>query len=238
MPDSGERGAALVIALMTIVLMMALGAALVLITSSETMIAANFRASDQAFYAADAIFERALADLGAVPDWTTVLDGSVRSSCVDGPPSGVRTMTDGTAIDLAQIANMANCQKPTPCTDAEMAAKTSDRPWGENNPRWTYYAYGRLSDSLGAASVSSPFYVLAFVADDPSENDADPTRDGVSVDGLTNHGLGILSVRAEAFGPRRAHKVIEATVGRMSLGGAPEEAEDTGLLVLSWREVR
>ena len=58
MNRSGESGIALVVALMTMVLMMALGAALVLITSSETMIAANFRVSQEAFYAADAVFER------------------------------------------------------------------------------------------------------------------------------------------------------------------------------------
>lgn len=234
---SEERGTALVVALMIMVLMMALGAALILITSSETMIAANFRAGDEAFYAADAVFERALADLRALPDWTSVLDGSTRSSFADGQPIGVRRLTDGTTIDLAQIASMANCQKLTPCTNTDMSAKTAERPWGANNPRWTLYAYGALADSLGMAS-NSPYYVLAFVGDDASENDADPLRDGASVNGMANPGLGVLSLRAEAFGPRRAHRAIEGTVARMSTSGPSGAGEEAGLRVLTWRDAR
>jgi Tfp pilus assembly protein PilX len=72
----GERGIALVVTLMIMVLMLALGSALVLITSSETVIAANFHSGHEAFYAADAIFERALADVRSSTDWNAVLDGS------------------------------------------------------------------------------------------------------------------------------------------------------------------
>jgi Tfp pilus assembly protein PilX len=232
-----ERGIALVVALMTMVLMMTLGAALVLITSSETIIAANFRSGQEAFYAADAVFERALADLRSVPDWTSVLGGGTRSTFTDGPPAGIRTLVDGSTIDLTQVTNIANCQKPTACSNADIAATTSERPWGLNNPQWTPYAYGRLADSLGAATVSSPFYVVALVGDDPSENDGDPTRDGVSVGGLGNPGLGRMLVRAEAFGPRSAHRVIEALVARIDTP-APAGGVSTELRVLSWREVR
>ena len=234
MSPLGERGVALVLALMTMVLMMALGAALVLVTSSETMIAANFRAANEALYAADAVFERALGDLGGAPGWKSVLSGGARSPFVDGPPTGVRTLADGSRIDLAEIANTANCQKPVGCSDADLNAKTGDRPWGVNNPRWTPYAYGRLADVAGSPSISSPFYVVAFVGDDASENDGDPTRDGVSVGGVSNPGLGLLSLRAEAFGPRGAHKVIEATIARIDT----PTAGLGGVRILSWREVR
>lgn len=238
MNGSGESGIALVVALMTIVLMMALGAALVLITSSETMIAANFQVGHEAFYAADAAFERALADLPALPDWTSVLSGGAQSSFTDGLPAGPRTLTDGSTIDLAELTNIANCQKPTPCSSADIVATTSDRPWGANNPRWTLYAYGKLADSLGTASISSPFYVIVFVGDDPSENDNDPLTDGASVGGLPNPGLGLLSLRAEAFGPRNAHRIIEATVVRRVAVPAGPGGGGTDLRVLSWREVR
>ena len=70
-----ECGVALVIALMATTLMLTLGCALVLLSSSETVITANFRAAHEAAYAADAAMERALADLRNVPDWTTVLSG-------------------------------------------------------------------------------------------------------------------------------------------------------------------
>ena len=233
-----ERGVALVIALMATTLMLTLGCALVLLSSSETVIAANFRAAHEAAYAADAALERALADLRDVPDWTMVLGGGVRSPFVDGAASGVRRLIDGSSIDLDQVTNLANCQKPTACTAAEIAAATTDRPWGANNPRWTLFAYGPLADSLGPGLVRSSFYAIAFVGDDPSENDGDPAVDGFTVGGVPNPGQEILTIRAEAFGPRNAHRVVEATVKRFEAAAAPDEPLSTELHVLSWRDVR
>ena len=64
---------------MTMLLMSALGAALVLLTSSETLIAASYRRGVEALYAADAMAERALHDLEPL-DWGLVVSGAVRSS--------------------------------------------------------------------------------------------------------------------------------------------------------------
>jgi hypothetical protein len=92
---------------------------------------------------------------------------------------------------------------------------------------------------LDAAAVRSAFYVVAFVGDDPSENDGDPARDGFSLAGNPNPGTGIVRIRAEAFGPRNAHKVIGATVARLAVPpAAPGEQTSTDLRVLSWTEVR
>ena len=237
--DAAERGVALVIAIMAMTLMLTLGGALVLLSSSETVIAANFRTAHEAMYAADAAFERSLADLRGESDWTPVLSGGVRSAFADGPPSGARTLVDGSTIDLDQITNLANCLKPIVCSAADLTAPTTERPWGGNNPRWTLYAYGPLANMLDAPAVRSAFYVVAFVGDDPSENDGDPTRDGFSPAGNPNPGKGIVMIRAEAFGPRNAHKVIEATVARLAVPpAAPGEQTSTELRVLSWTEVR
>lgn len=232
-----ESGIALIVTLMTMVLMLTLGSALVLITSSERIIAANFHAGHQAFYAADAAFERALADLRSSADWTHVLNGTSSSTFVDGVPTGTRTLADGSAIDLAQLTNLANCRKPSTCTNAEIAATTAERPWGVNNPRWRPYVYGRLADSVGAGAVRSPFYVVAFVGDDGSENDGDPAVDGGSGGSSPNPGLGIVSIRAEAFGPRSAHRAIEATVARIAPVGTGPGGGLTDLRILSWREI-
>ena len=64
---------------------------------------------------------------------------------------------------------------------------------------------------IPTASINSPFYVVVMVADDPSENDGDPLKDGTAADNL---GKGVIALRAEAFGPFGAHKVIELTVAR------------------------
>jgi hypothetical protein len=206
-----DDGVAMLIAMMAMLLMSALGLALVLTTTSETLISGNFRNGQEALYAADAVVERAMDDLLTVPDWNKLLDGSEQSGFIDGPPTGSRTLKDGSTIDLAQAINMANCQKVATCTVEQMNANTSERPWGANNPRWQLYAYGNLEDMLPTATINSPYYVVLFVGDDPSENDNDPTKDGASA---ANAGSGVLAMRAEAFGPRGAHKVIEITLAR------------------------
>jgi hypothetical protein len=223
-----EDGIALIVAMMAMLLMTALGVALVLTTSSETMIASNFRNSQEALYAADAVVERAMDDILTVPDWNKLLDGSTQSAFVDGPPSGTRTLRDGSTIDLTQVLNLANCDHVATCSVAEMNTVTSMRPWATNNPRWQLYSYSNLADMMPATdSINSAYYVVLMVGDDPSDNDNDPLHDGVvqCVDpdrGIAtpgnlptcNPGTGVIAMRAEAFGPHGAHKVIEITVAR------------------------
>ena len=228
-----EHGMALLVAMMAMLLMTALGAALVLTTSSEAIIAGNFRNSIEGLYAAEAVLERSLDDLQTLPGWNPVLDGLLQSAFVDGAPGGSRTLSDGSAIDLGQAINMANCRKITACSTTDLDALTADRPWGANNPRWRLYAYGRLSDMLPAGAINSPYYVMVMVGDDASENDDNPLLDGI---GPGNPGAGILVLRAEAFGPRGAHTAIELTVARID--AAELESARAGVRVLSWRAVR
>src|SRR5450631_3461311 len=202
---------ALIIALLAMALMTALGGALILGSSSESLIAGNLRSAVEGLHAADAALERAMDDLSMVPGWDLLLSGSMQSAFVDGPASGVRTLSDGLPLDLGRVLNTANCQKTTTCSASDLTAVTSDRPWGPNNPLWQLYAYGPLSSLLAAGMVDSNFYVVVMIADDPSETDDDPLHDGVAP---TNPGAGVLSLRAEAFGPRGTHKVVEMTVAR------------------------
>ena len=200
----------IIIAIMAMLLMTALGTALLLTTSTETRIVMNFRNSSEGMYAADAAVERAMDDLLTVPDWNTLLAGTATSAFVDGAPSGTRHLVDGKDLDLGEVLNFANCQKPT-CSTSDYPAVTLERPWGPNNPRWQLYAYGNLNDLMPTGSINSPYYVVVMVADDPSENDGNPLQDGVS---SNNPGSGVLALRAEAFGPWGTHKSIELTVAR------------------------
>jgi hypothetical protein len=213
----------LVVALMVMVLVSALGAALILVTSTETTIAANFRNSLGALYAADAAAELALAEVATVADWDQLLNGRLRSAFVDGSPVGTR-LVSGTAVDLLQTVALASCHKATTCSAAEMDAVTAERPWGANNPRWQLYAYGELESAVPGAE--SPYYVLVLVGDDPSESDNDPLDDGGGPD---NPGAGVLLLRARAFGPRNAHKTVEIAIAR---------AGGDRVRLLSWRELR
>jgi hypothetical protein len=208
---TSERGVAMIIALMAMSMMIALGTALILTTATETKITTNFRNNGESLYAADAAIERSLDDLLTIPDWNNLLNGTVKSALVDGPPTGPRTLGDGKILSLDEIVNMANCQKVTTCSAADLTAVTQERPWGPNNQQWQLFAYGKLNDVLPTGTINSPYYIVVMVGDDPSENDNDPLHDGVS---QNNPGSGVLAMRAEAWGPGGSHKVIELTVAR------------------------
>ena len=222
-PRLCERGLALIVVLLAMVMLSALGVALVLATAAEARIAGNFRIAQQTLYAAEAASDRALDELALVADWGALLGGSAVSAFVDGSP-GVRRLDDGSVLDLREVVNLANCQKTAACSAAEMDAVTGDRPWGPNNPRWMLFAFGPLRAMLPAGAASTAQYVAVMVGDDPGEVDNDPSRDGAS----GTPGAGVLALRAEAFGQGGAHKVVELTVTR----GA------NAVRVLSWRELR
>ena len=206
-----ERGAALVTALMAMLLLSALGLALVLTTNTETAISSNFRSAEEAMYVADAAIERTMQDILTVPDWNTMLNGSVKSAFIDSAAAGARTLADGTILNLDEATNMANCGKTTTCSAADMEAVTEARPWGKNNPRWQLYAYGAANTLVPTGTLNSNMYVVVWVGDDPSENDDNPLVDG---NAQTNLGTGVITLRAEAYGPGGAHKVVEVTLSR------------------------
>lgn len=213
-----EQGVALIIAFMTILLMTALGMALVSMTMTETRISANYREGNEALYAADAAVERVMQDVLTVPDWNTILagdlnspSGQITSAFIDGPAGGERTLPDGTTLDLTTATHMVRCGNPT-CDDSTLFAPGNpDRPWGRNNPVWRLYAYGPLEEMTPTRSINSRMYVVVWIADDPSENDNNPMQDGTLI---TNPGRGVLSMLAHAYGPQGVQRVVEVTIAR------------------------
>jgi hypothetical protein len=157
-----------------------------------------------------------------VPDWNTLLastDGitaGVTSGFHDTAASSPITLPDGRTVDLAKATYMINCDKTTACSDANMNTSTMDRPWGNNNPRFRLYAWGPVNDLITTGTLNSPYYVAVWIADDPTENDGNPSTDGGTPNNGagTNPGSGVLTLRAEAFGPNGAHHVIEATISK------------------------
>lgn len=210
-----ERGIALVVALMTMLLLTALGVALTLVTVTETKISGNHRAGSETLYAADAAVERVIQDMLTVPDWNRILDGSVRSSFVDGPP-GVRQTTAG-EINLVEATNLVRCNSVVACDDAAMDAYSEERPWSKNNPRWQLYAYGPITDMLPTETLNSDIYVIVWVADDPAECDNKPLVDGdiaISPCEPPNPGKGVVSLLVHAYGAGGVRRVIETTLAR------------------------
>src|SRR5688572_13696781 len=146
----------LIIALMSLVLLSALGTSLAVVMSTELRATANYAASRESMYAADGALQIAAHELLAVADGNVLLSGGVLSAFVDGPPSGSRQLGDGTAVDLTQATAIANAES---------------RPWGANNPVWRLFAFGWLGTQT---------YVIAWAADDSAENDGNPAVDGDS----------------------------------------------------------
>jgi hypothetical protein len=173
--------------------MIVFGAALVVITSTETIIAGNFRNSRQAFYAAEAAAELAVADLRSRTNWIGVVEGTERSQFIDGAPGGVRALPTDAPVDLTAIVNIANCNAPAPCGGVA---------------RWQLFAYGPLRDLAPPGASDSPFYIVAFVSG-----------------GQTESGAPLVTIRAEAFGPKGAYQALgspspERTMAKRSSCGA------------------
>jgi hypothetical protein len=150
-----ERGAVLILALMAMTVLMSLGAVLVMTTSTETAIAGNFRSRREAFYAAEAVAELAVAELRSSANWAAFIDGAARSRFVDGAPAGVRALPSDAPLNLTAITNLANCGLPAPCAGPA---------------RWHLFAHGPLRDFTPASD--SRFYVVAFVHGAQTESGA------------------------------------------------------------------
>ena len=210
-----QDGSAIIVALITMMLLTALGLALVLTTSAETMIAANYSGGQEALYAAEAGIERAMLEMPGITDFDALLQGQVASAFRDGVP-GERRLPNGTNLDLVALTNVANCGSSAGCGLDQMNATTPDRPWGANNPRWQLFAYGPVNNLLPAGTLNSPFYVVVWVGAAAAATDGDPTRDDAA--GANTPGLGVVVLRAEAFGPFGSHKRLELTVQRPTPG--------------------
>ena len=213
-----ERGVALLAVMAASSVLLALGLSLALTTTVEMGIASNQRDGVQVLHAADAGVERAMSDL-AVADWDAVLAGALTSAFFDGRRNV--TLPDGSQLDVG---------------DETTRLIAEPRPWGRNNPRWTVYASGSLAELLPDAAVAGRAYVVVWIADDSSENDAQPLRDGgppavEDAANRTNPGRGALWLHAQAYGVAGTRRTVEVVVERDVRWPAAQ------LRVRVWREV-
>jgi hypothetical protein len=229
---SDERGAALLVAILAMVMLAAVGGALILATSTDGLIAGSFQAAAAAQYAAEAAAERAVLDLTRASDWDGVLSGASPAPYADGLPVGTRSLPDGTSLDLGQVVSVATCGKLTTCSLTDAQRVTLERPWGVNNPIWRVWAFGpvrMVTDGL----VEQPEYVVVLVADDPSEIDGNPSTDGRVEEG--SPGAGVLLLRVEAFGLRGVRRAVALTVARTPIEG---QFPPFPLRVVAWHPVQ
>ena len=164
--DSPQKGAALIVTVLALMLLSATGAALVLLTGTDLLIAENAAASSEAFYAADAVFERTIAELQEVPDFTTVLGGLVESAFEDG--------TDGRTCVARHPGGPGRPPQPRKLRPRRRLQRCRhygrhrDRPWGAMNPRWRIFSSGPLASADGSPWSGFPLYAVSLVADGPA----------------------------------------------------------------------
>lgn len=222
---NSDRGIALIVAMLIMVLLSALGLSLTMVTSTEEQVAHGYSSGSESFYAADAALELVVNELALQPDWNGVLDGSVASSFVDPGMASRRWPGSGRASTRAEATAFVTCGRAS-CSTTDMDARTAERPWGPNNPRWRLFAYGPLSAMSPAGAINSAEYVAAWVADDPQENDSNPLVDGDESEG-PNPGRGVMTVLVHGYGIG-TRRVVEATISRTA----------NGVRIVSWRELR
>ncbi len=216
-----EQGTALLAVLMVITLLVALSAAVVLVTTMESRAAGNHEAAQFALYAADGALEQTISELRAA-DWR-IVPGNLMSGHlwnVEAPPRA----PDGSILDVARLTTSRQAESDV------VFAPSADRP------RWYLFAHAAFSDLVPSGVVMPPIYLLVWIADDGDESDGDPERDSNDV----------VLVRAEALAASGARRSIEATLSRETRP-APGSAEPAGgpppvlrqeVRILSWREVR
>jgi hypothetical protein len=142
---AAESGIALLLTIMAMLFLSVLAAAIVLLTSTEALVAQSFRGGREAFYAAEAAGEWSLVELRALKDdWTGIVNGLRPSSFVDGAPAGMRTIAGDSIVDLTGI--------------------------GTANPGWRLFSYGPFETLVRAPGVAR-FYIVTLVSPDPASLD-------------------------------------------------------------------
>ena len=217
----GDRGAALLAALVVMAIVSAMGLGLVLTTGLEPLAAANYEANRSVRLAAEAGVAVAVHELAGLVDWNLVLAGRVGSAALEGGDIDV-DLPDGSRAGLGELTARATCGRPAACSDSERSAFAAARPWGPNNPQWKVFGHGRLDRLIPQGEGLPPIVVVVWVADDPADADGDPASDsGVGPAGEWRPGGCVVAVRAEAFGPRFARRALLATVARPGPGCGP-----------------
>ena len=206
-----ERGSALLVALLLAALMGAVAAALVTLATTETLIGASYRHAQEVSIGAEAALERALHDLGVIPDWSLVLSAPP-ANLTSGFDDGASTPRgpDGRPLDLARLT-----------ADRQQESDARDGPgvFGADSPQWRLFAHAAPRALLSAPGFDVPLYFVVWVADDESDGDGN-----ASVDSNQR-----LLVRATAFGAGGARRSVEARIRR----AGPGELRLDG-----WRQIR
>ena len=193
---------AIVSAVIATTMVMGLGVSIVLLGTSEAVLASHDRTVRALRDASMAAVHLTVADLRRQPSWSAVLAGGVApvsaapgratdASVTPTPPWG------GPALDLRQVT-----------VDVAASADT-----GGGDPQvWRLYESGSLRELVGDGAAPA-FYLAAWVADDPADGDGDPLVDR----------NGILAVRAVALGSGEMRAITAVSLRKTTLPAGSAE---------------
>ena len=210
-PLHSERGAALLLALITAALIAAIAASLIVSTSTDLMITGSYRSSAEAMYGVEAGMERAIGELAAVPDWSVVLSAP--------PASVVASFDDGSASAAAPDGRRLSVPALTAARQAAGDSVYGPAEFGPDGPVWRLFAHAGLQRVLPPGLISPPGYILVWVADDGGDGDGDPSKDS----------NGQLLLYGDAYGVSSSRRALEVAIGR---------AAPAAIRVLSWKDPR
>lgn len=196
-----ERGAALIMALLVVVCLSGIGLGMATASSAERQISANARGAAAIGLAASAVVEGVIGEVAAAPSWSPLVSGA-QASIFNGGSHQVMTPSK-TPLNLDMIT--AEIQSDTASTFAS----------GANTPVWRLFGFGPLTTLAGLPAGDSGAYVAVWVADDPSDNDGNPSADA----------NGVIMLHGEAFGYGASRAAADVVLKRTAAGPR----------VLSWR---
>ncbi|MGH9372440.1 MAG: hypothetical protein ACRD15_12990 [Vicinamibacterales bacterium] len=204
----------------------AIAVAAAVVVRVEILVAAHYRRSVEALFAADAAVDAVVAELRALPDWTPVVGGALRSAQSQGAFQGSMAVPGGGAVLVCCGPGSAAGRLST---DTQLSPLPARRAL-----QWRPFLWAPF-DALAPRFPPSRLFVVVWVGNDEDDRDGGESTD-------TNRTVIVRSEALEAGGNRR---IVEALVGRQpadgglySGGSASKEESSMRVGILRWREVR
>ena len=194
----------MLLAMIVAVTMLGLGLGLVAVSTTERAIAGNHHAGVEALYAAEGLAEYVLAELTSDASWGPALTGERHSAFLEPTSQPIAPWNE--VLNLSAITSRVQ--------------QESDATWSASldTPQWRLFAAGPF-ETLVSSRGAAPMFLVAWVADDVADGDADPAVD-------TN---GSVMIRAQALGLGGLQRSLILVLRR---------EEGKGSRLVSWREVR
>ena len=206
---SKSAGFVLVAVLMWLALLASLALGVALVTMYEPLAGAAAHDRVRLRRAAESAVTLAALDLAVRFDWSSLPAGGPPSVFTDGNP-GSRTV-GGVALNLVDETSRRTCGRATACDEGARVATTDESAVGPPPTRGGASSYTcRWRRSTASAAAACPCYLVAWIADDPADEDG-----SVDVDApLGTPGHGVLLIRGAAFAGGAAVAEVEALVAQ------------------------